>query len=393
MIFFGLALLLVFCFAVTAAAQSRMDDVPPPADLGQTWVEMDGQVYGAKPDDLGPIGGGDGYARILRDGTYRVSTVDDLREALSKARAGDVVYVEADADIDCTTLVFAESLVLGVPEGVTLASNRGQDGSKGALVYSDAFATRPLIEALGPNVRITGLHVRGPDPKPRLDHHRRSFTPSRGDRTVQHEYYYRFPISDGIRTSFPAIEVDNCELSGWSHGAVHLSDGGEHHVHHCYIHHNQMNGLGYGVVHGSGTESSSIIEFNLFDYNRHSIAGTGRPGNRYIARHNVEIAHSLSHNFDMHGGRDRRDGTDIAGDYLLIHNNTFRNKGVRAVAIRGVPKEKVDIHNNWFFHDKPGGEVLSPWPAGGETRVQLHNNAYGAEAPAVLDANSVVNTD
>ena len=154
-----------------------------------------------------------------------------------------------------------------------------------------------------------------------------------------------------------------------------------------------MNGLGYGVVHGSGTESSSIIEFNLFDYNRHSIAGTGRPGNRYIARHNVEIAHSLSHNFDMHGGRDRRDGTDIAGDYLLIHNNTFRNKGVRAVAIRGVPKEKVDIHNNWFFHDKPGGEVLSPWPAGGETRVQLHNNAYGAEAPAVLDANSVVNTD
>ena len=37
---------------------SRLDDMPPPTDLGQTWVDIDGRTYGAKPDALGPIGGG-----------------------------------------------------------------------------------------------------------------------------------------------------------------------------------------------------------------------------------------------------------------------------------------------------------------------------------------------
>ena len=46
--------------------------------------------------------------------------------------------------------------------GVTLASNRGCKGSEGAVIYSEAFQTRPLIRALGPDVRITGLRLRGP---------------------------------------------------------------------------------------------------------------------------------------------------------------------------------------------------------------------------------------
>ena len=46
--------------------------------------------------------------------------------------------------------------------------------------------------------------------------------------------------------------------------------GYECYIHHNYIHHNQMNGLGYGMTfsHGGG-----LVEYNLFNYNRHSIAG------------------------------------------------------------------------------------------------------------------------
>ena len=54
----GLALI------TTCAACARIDDIAPPADLGQTWVEIDGQTYGARPDATGPIGGGAGYTRI-----------------------------------------------------------------------------------------------------------------------------------------------------------------------------------------------------------------------------------------------------------------------------------------------------------------------------------------
>ena len=363
----------------------RLDDEPPPEDIGQTWVEVDGEVYGAKPNELGPIGGGEGYASIVTEGDYTVSNVDELREALAQAQPGQAIFIPGGTEIDCTTLVFTEKLVLEIPEGVTLASDRGNGGSRGAVIYSDAFATRPLIRATGPNVRITGLWVRGPCPKRHLDHHSRSFRADRGDSAAQHEYYYKFPTSDGISTKFPGLEVDNCEVSGWSHGGVHLEDGDGHHVHHCYIHHNQYNGLGYGVVHGYGEKSQSLIEYNLFNWNRHSIAGTGKPGNAYEARHNVEIEHSLSHAFDMHGGRDRGDGTNIAGDWLKVHHNTFRCTGVTAIVIRGVSGGTTEIHHNWFLHPDPGGRDVRPWPTGGDTGIDCRQNAYGSEAVTVSE--------
>jgi len=377
--------LIVFLSVVIVAlgdvAHARIDDGPPPEDLGQTWVEIDGEIYGAKPNELGPIGGGAGYQQIVTEGDYRVATVDALCEALGKAQPGEVVYVDPDADIDCTPLVFAEGLVLEIPEGVTLASNRGQDGSRGAMIYSDAFATRPLIRTAGPIVRITGLWIRGPDPKRRLDHHKRAFSTKVEGETRGHSYYYKLPISDGINATHPGLKVDNCELSGWSHAAVYVTGCRDVHVHHNYIHHNQFNGLGYGVSH---SKAQSLIEYNLFNYNRHSIAATGNPPDAYEARHNVEIQHSLSHCFDMHGGRDRKDGTNIAGDWLKIHHNTFRSP-VRAIAIRGVPQETAEIHHNWFYKAKPDGAVISPWPTGGDTHINLVDNAYGTENPALLD--------
>jgi len=258
--------------------------------------------------------------------------------------------------------VYIEGLVIEIPEGVTLASDRGQGNSKGGMILSDTFKTRPLISAAGPNVRITGLRIRGPNPKPHLEHHRRSFAEGRG-----HEYYYKFPTSDGISTDHSGLEVDNCEIGGWSHAAICLRAGDKHHIHHNFIHHNQYNGLGYGVSHN---KAFSLIEYNLFNYNRHSIAGTGRQGSGYEARNNVEVEHSLSHCFDMHGGRDRKDGTNIAGTWLKIHHNTFRCSK-RAIVIRGVPQEGAEIYNNWFYQKSGATSIRS----GGKTRIT--NNAYG----------------
>lgn len=379
----SLTAMAVVALALGPAGWVRAQNVSPWPDPGQTWVEINGETYGARPDERGPIGGGPGYTGLLTSGTYRVSNVDALREALSKAQPGEVVFVTPDAEIDCTTLVYAEKLVIEVPAGVTLAGDRGHEGSPGALICSDAFQTSPLIRAMGPDVRITGLRIRGPDPKRRLDHHARSFRADRGDSKAQHEYYYRFPVSTGIQSAFPNLQVDNCELSGFSHAAVYLTEGTGHHIHHNYIHHNQYHGLGYGVCHGYGEQVVSLIECNLFNYNRHSIAATGTPGNGYEARNNVELGVSLSHNFDMHGGRDRGDGTDIAGDWMKVHHNTFRGPDVAAVVVRGVPQQQVEIHHNWFYHPAPGGNVVSPWPPGAQTRLECSNNSYGAQQPTV----------
>jgi hypothetical protein len=91
----------------------------------------------------------------------------------------------------------------------------------------------------------------------------------------------------------------------------------------------------------------------------------------------VELGTSLSHCFDMHGGRDRKDGTDIAGTSIEIYNNTFRAPQT-PVVIRGVPQEKCDVHHNWFGkHAEPGKAVR----AAGKTNV--YANAYGPKPAAV----------
>jgi hypothetical protein len=333
-------------------------------------VEVNNTVYGAKPDRRGPIGGGNGYANIATKGDYTVKDLDALLDALSKATAGQVVFIPDETEIDLTARIYIEQLALHVPEGVTLAGDRGHNGSKGALLTSDALKTPVMLRALGPNVRITGLRIRGPNPKRYLDHHRRAFGPGGGG----HAYYYKFPTSDGIRTEHPGLEVDNCDVSAFAHGGIYLIKGEGHHIHHNFIHHCQYNGLGYGVCHNT---ASSLIEFNLFNWNRHSIAGTGRPGCSYVARHNVELGVSLSHCFDMHGGRDRRDGTDIAGTSIEIFSNTFRAPQT-PIVIRGVPEEKCEVHHNWFPKHREARQAVHS-----SAKTRVFNNAYGEKPKTV----------
>lgn len=333
------------------------------ADDKATWVEIDNTVYGAKPDKHGPIGGGDGYANIVTKGDYVVKDLDALLKALSKAKKGQVIFIPGETEIDLTARIYVEQLVLEVPEGVTLAGNRGHKGSKGALLVSDALKTPVMIRPLGPDVRITGLRIRGPNSKRYLDHHTRSFAQGRGSK-----YYYKFPTSTGIKAEHPRLEVDNCEISAFSHAAIYLVKGEGHHIHHNFIHHCQYNGLGYGVCLNT---AASLIEYNVFDWNRHSIAGTGRPGCSYVARHNIESGTSLGHCFDMHGGRDRKDGTSIAGTSIEIYNNTFRAPQT-PIVIRGVPQEKCEIHHNWFAKHSSAKQAVQR-----SAKTKVEDNAYG----------------
>jgi hypothetical protein len=346
-----------------------------------TWIEVDGQVFGCVPDSTGRVGGGNGYSRAVAAGEHRAVSVEQLIESLRMAKPGETVYIPGNVVLDFTSLVFVESFVLHIPGGVTLASNRGIGGSSGTLLKSDAFQTSPLIRADGPGVRLTGLRIQGPDFERRLEHWERSFSSlykAERQGLTEHQYYYRFPVARGVYTEFDDLEIDNCELSGWSQAAVFLAKGRGHHIHHNHIHSNQRHGLGYGVSHGT---AFSFIEYNLFAWNRHSIAGTGGPPSGYIVRNNIELGQSLSHNFDMHGGRDREDGTTIAGSRIEIYNNTFLGKG-RAIGIRGRPEEYARIYGNWFAaHLAPGRAVIIDWPVA--DTVELGQNLYGTDTPAV----------
>lgn len=328
-----------------------------------SWKKIGNTIYGAKPDETGPIGGGKGYKNVITSGDFTVDTLESLIDALGKAKSGQVVFIPGNLIIDMTTFIYIDKIKLKIPEGVTLASDRGHNGSEGAQITSDGLDTPGMIDIMGPNVRISGIRLQGPNPKRYLDHHKRAFSAG----GPGHTYYYKFPTSRGIMCKFPKLTVDNCEISAFSGAGISLQAGTGHHIHHNYIHQCQYNGLGYGVSHD---QASSLIEFNFFNENRHSLAGTGRPSCGYIARHNIEMGISLSHCFDMHGGRDRKDNTNIAGTTMEIYNNTFYAPQ-RAVVIRGVPEDKCDVHHNWMPTHKDAEAAVRA-----EEKTHTTNNLY-----------------
>lgn len=340
-------------------------NAPQPHVEEPSWVELNGKTYGAKPGHLGPIGGGKEYTEIRTGGTYEADSFETLVDALSKARSGETVFIKGETEIDLTADIYIHDFFLEIPAGVTLAGNRGYNGSAGPILTSDALKTPLMIKPLGPGVRITGIRLKGPNPKRYMRHHGRAF----GAEKLGSPYYYKFPTSSGIRCEYDDLEVDNCEIYAFGHSGISLRTGTGHRIHHNFIHHCQYHGLGYGISHD---KSSSVIEFNLFDSNRHSIAGTGSAESRYIARHNIEMGTASSHCFDMHGGRDRKDGTNIAGGRIEIYNNTFKVPGQRAVVVRGEPVDTCEVFQNWFFHHLQPSDAVR-----GEARTQTFDNIYG----------------
>ncbi|MCY3669249.1 MAG: hypothetical protein OXH81_26645, partial [Gemmatimonadetes bacterium] len=111
---------------------------------GPTRVGRGRRACGAGAARSYPLGGGLGYAETVGLSGSPVRHLDELIEALAGARAGDTVYVASDAVIECTERVYVEKLVLELPGGVTLASDRGVKGAPGGLIRSDTFATNPL---------------------------------------------------------------------------------------------------------------------------------------------------------------------------------------------------------------------------------------------------------
>lgn len=84
------------------------------------------ETFGCEANPTGdPVGGGEGYSRILDGGDVTATTAEGLVAALQQAQPGQVIYVPDGVEIDLT-----EYGTLAIPEGVTLAGSRGRDGSR-----------------------------------------------------------------------------------------------------------------------------------------------------------------------------------------------------------------------------------------------------------------------
>ena len=342
--------------------------------------------------DGNPIGGGAGYDAIVTTGTHIVST--DIGWAAFKAlvearKSGDVVFIHSSVTMDLTNL---NGDAILVPGGVTIASDRGHNGSEGALLYSNQVKfggngyDRPVFVTTGTGCRFTGFTFRGP--------YGESGNYSPTDETGRR-------VKFGIVSNYDNTEVDNMHGYNWPSAFVSFSRytsnstffgplqptiGQE--VHHSYIHNNKQNGMGYGVDTENG---QATIYANIFHDHRHDIQGSGEATNGYEAYCNTVLSGGTHHNFDIHP-RYWCDG-DVytyqecdppAGKFMYVHHNDFQDDGsgrhdktgnMQNVAPNGIPDEGARIEYNRTVR-----QYLGTWTSGGSPSYMIRQ-LYTSSSP------------
>ena len=322
-----------------STSESSSESPSETEDTGQAWVRPDRPDTKSPPPDASwRFGGGVDYPDTIDPSwpiVTRVSTLAGLKSALEGAQSGDIVWVEGTATLDFS----GESVC--VPGGVTLASDRGL--GPGALLTTSETRKVPILKPCGDEVRITGFRIRGADDETCPDTWPNSCSGSVGSNCRDCE-----PTSIGIQVNhFDGLEVDNNELTGWSFAATWFTDSVGNSVHHNHIHHNQREGLGYGVVLTRGGDEEVVVDIhhNRFDYNRHAVAGSGEPGQDYDAWQNLALPHANGHVFDMHGENENTDNGSVwAGGDIRVHENIVLPTTTYALVVRGKPQ-----HGSWLY--------------------------------------------
>lgn len=375
--------------------------------LSSATAQSDDPNYGEPPtvtSSEGPnYGALDGYDDVIEQGDadYVVETDTELMDALEAAEYGDIVYVPGDAEIDtgARSITSRDPPGFHVPEGVTLASDRGIDGSRGGLIYTDTIVDgwpqESWVMAAHSDARITGLRFRG-------QYWDSGQVPRSGD-DAPHDGYvgsgHPLLLWDGDWGADPGtttnVEVDNCEFYGWGSCVTAYTGADDCRVHHCDFHDTLIAGLGYGVSIGDGHHE---IDYNTFNRTRHAVACNGEQSG-YDAHHNVAGSYSMSHVFDAH--RPGGDRFDIHHNTIRVvdRNNDFRTgeKMLPGVAIRGVPNDEAWIHHNWFYNPKEPRERPRQEPSGWSeeaiiqvftddwNNVDWKRNHYGTETEPKRD--------
>lgn len=291
--------------------------------------------------------GGLTYPQFNKQVTRTVKNTAELISCIATAKDGDVIYLLPNGNFDLT-----KNTGMVISKSISLISDRGSNNSEGATIYSNSLDVNPLIYVKAQKVVIRGVKIKGPDGEHINKHHlNEAFKNLKNKNSFDQRRFntYGIPNSIGIIVDGDRFTLENCELYNWSHSGIVVRNKSTVSILNNYIHHNQRYGLGYGISIHSG---HAVIRYNYFDFNRHDVASTGTSECSYLAEMNICLLNTNinGHNFDMHGGSDRKDKTDIAGKYFQITNNLIFISTIHSpLLIRGNPRLNSVFGNNFII--------------------------------------------
>jgi hypothetical protein len=307
-------------------------------------------------NDGNPVGGGVGYSTVISRATIIVNpanvTATSFKQLL-ETNPNSIIFLPANTVVDLTSLGAA---TINIADGTTISSDRGINGSLGAIIKTNyVFGNGPSFTC-GDKVRFTGVRLRGG---------------SQDVGTYVDGASGTNRIGILVSSGNDELEIDNCEITGWPGGAIYigLTGAGKHsnfnnRIHHNYIYWNRGDGLGYGVAVDNGFVT---IYKNVFMGNRHDIACSGYHNTNntgYEAYCNTVKSGGTSFNFESHG--ENGDNMPNASTFFYIHHNYFIDKGASRsqgdvghnIRFRGRPHNQCRIENNIFSHDGPYNAIV-----------------------------------
>lgn len=300
----------------------------------------------------------DGSGRKPTSVFVPVSQASELQQALHDAAPNTVIQIMQD--ISFTALPTA----LPIKSGVTIRGDRRRtllgpqlslsvDSGVVPQASPQSNSLTAFLEALGTNVRVTGLRIRGPS---------RNDCNDNPDASCSQHGVAGFITS--VANENVKIVIDHNDMSDWTRAAIDLySYLGEPRT--CpqpvtqlwnvviarnFIHDNRQShnnpkscpnnektcsdADGYGIAAGWG--ASPLIPGNTFLENVHSITADGSAYSSYAAWDNLLLSTLLGANIDMHGSGPDHDG-GVGGAGAEVLRNTFRDTQYPNFSVRGYP--------------------------------------------------------
>jgi hypothetical protein len=375
-----------------------------------------------RPDHLGPLLERPTAAppppyppRIVID-PNTVNPVQFLIGALTDSTNEQQTIELCDVDLDLTG---HSSIVIGDNRSLIAspACARGPRNLGPRIFITDKRGRAPLFVIRGDNVRFSGFRLEGPTSEI-----------AQGD--IKEKGIVISPFAAG--GPLHNVEISNMEIFHWSGVGVQVVDNVELaergrlfntnpnavRIKGNYFHHNRHGaGEGYGVSSTAGAYVT--IEQNVFDENRHAIAGGSKNDGAadysgYTVRDNLILAGGgkhcseawywaltgwrlncwQTHQIDMHGDKSTRLGgtgcCGTAGETIIIERNTILYTDGLAIKIRGNPVDRVVVDGNVFTHGSRSDAIAQNGEPGwfGDNITNpidvRSNNIFGAEPMSEL---------
>jgi hypothetical protein len=256
------------------------------------------------------------------------------------------------------------------------------------IFVTDKRAGKSLFLIGGDQIRISGFRLEGP-------------TKGIGAGEDRLEHGIKIHPAESPDDPIRNIEISNMEIFHWSGAGIDVIDNTTRlergrlfntneravTIKNNFIHSNQHGaGFGYGVVIGKG--AYALITQNVFDENRHAVAGGSVDDKRkdysgYTLRDNLILPGGgehcyenvlgffmcfwqcncrQTHQIDMHGDKNRFYSSSnwqcgTAGETIIIARNAILYDAGLAIKIRGNPADKAIVDRNVFKHSSEGKAI------------------------------------